>query len=139
MTQVFRHGRIFEKTSLIEPTTGIHKCRDRIVRGLAEHLPLTRPVKCSTGVSFGNLRAHKGDLLLWRCDASEHVGRALVFARGADGQHGAVVEEFHGAGQEWDMRNATLSVVPLDLIANLLPYISLGGSMVRVLKPFEGG
>ena len=139
MTQVFRHGGIFEKTSLIEPTTGIHKCRDRIVRGLAEHLPLTRPVKCSTGVSFGNLRAHKGDLLLWRCDASEHVGRALVFARGADGQHGAVVEEFHGAGQEWDMRNATLSVVPLDLIANLLPYISLGGSMVRVLKPFEGG
>lgn len=51
MTQVFRRGSFFEKTSLIEPAIGIDNCRDIIVRGLAEHLTLTRPVNCSTGVS----------------------------------------------------------------------------------------
>ena len=63
----------------------------------------------------------------------EHVGRALMFVRGADGQRGAVVEKILAQGTIGTRR------LQLDLVANLLPYITPGGSTVRVLKPFEGG
>ena len=135
MTQVMKAASTFENPRLIEPVRPIPP--DESVCLLTARL--SKPVFCSTQVVFRTLRAQQGDLILWRRAGSDHVGRAHMFVRGADGQHSAVVKECSGSGTDWDVQAATLSLVSLELIANLLPYISLGGSMVRVLQPFEGG
>ena len=139
MVNALSRPRLFEKQRLQEPV------RPWLDAGADLHLQLSAfcalmpgPLAWSRSAVCGVVTLHQRDLVLWQDEhgATECVGRASIFLRDGGGAHYALVDEFPGAGDVWDIRRARPCVVRLGQVVGALPYVVLDDGQARVLKPF---